>query len=185
MPYSSPAGKRKLFEYIYSRVPISSKILDVGAGSGIYHEMLSRNGYDNMDAIEAFPNYILDFYLRDKYNNVYQINALDFDYSKGDYDLVILGDILEHLSEEDARILLDKIFPYAKTIVVSVPYNSIQGTEYGNKLEIHLQPELTKEKFKELCPEFTCIADETIGEYHVGMWIWEKENEVQNANTKT
>ena len=175
MPYSSLAGKQKLFEYIVTTIPVESKIIDIGAGSGWYYDYLIEHNYLNMDAIEAFEPYIEKFKLRNKYDNVYLINALDFDYSKGKYDVVILGDILEHLSEEKARVLLDKIFPYVKIIIVSVPYNCVQGIEYGNILETHLQPDLTKEKFEKLYPEFRCIADDTVEGFHVGVWVWEKK----------
>lgn len=177
MPYSSPAGKQKLFEYIVANVSVDSKIIDIGAGSGRYCEILTEQNFMHIDAIEAFAPYIEQFKLRNKYNNVYSVNALDFDYSKGNYDLAILGDVLEHFSEEKARILLDKIFPYVKTIIVSVPYNCVQGIAYDNILEAHLQPDLTREKFEKLYPEFRCIDDDRDGEFHVEVWVWEKTNE--------
>jgi len=175
MPYSSPVGKQKLFEYIVDNIHIDSKILDVGAGSGGYCDVLTAHNFTNIDAIEVFEPYIEEFKLKNKYDNVYNINALDFDYSKGQYDVAILGDILEHLNEEKARTLLDKIFPHVKTIIVSVPYNCIQGMVHDNILETHLQPDLTKEKFEKLYPEFRCIEDADDGEYHIGIWVWEKK----------
>ena len=141
--------------------------------------MLNLLYYYNVEAIEIFQPYIEKYNLKSMYKEVYYVDAIDFDYSNKNYKLIILGDIIEHLSEEQARVLLNKLFLYTDNIIISVPYNSVQGEEYGNIHEIHLQPALNKERFEELYPEFICIWEEKKLQEHIAIWLWTKLKEVE------
>jgi 2-polyprenyl-3-methyl-5-hydroxy-6-metoxy-1,4-benzoquinol methylase len=76
-------------------------ILDIGAGSGTYADALKNAGYSKtIDAVEVWPQYIEKYYLKKKYRNVFHQDVrtrTDFD-----YDVVIFGDILEHMTKEEA-----------------------------------------------------------------------------------
>ena len=74
--------------------------LDVGPGYGTYHRMLG-DLIPTMDAVEAWEKYIRRHRLRARYRMVHHCDIRD--YTAGfDYDLIIFGDILEHLSRDDA-----------------------------------------------------------------------------------
>ena len=163
MPYSYSKFKKEVANHITRMVSRNSKILDVGAGSGVYCDLL-REDFDFIDALEIFPEYIKMFNLIGKYNNVIEGNILDFDFSG--YDYLILGDILEHLSAEDAVGLIKKIESKSKLCMVAVPYLYEQGTEFGNVYETHLQPDLTPQVMSERYPSLNLLyGDEQYGYY--------------------
>jgi hypothetical protein len=150
MPYSYGEYKIDVRNHIVDNFPSTTKILDIGAGSGTYGKLLKPH-YKLMDAIEIFPNYVEMFKLKDVYDNVYIDDILLFDYSN--YDYLIFGDILEHLRFQDAVELLNKIhYEHKKHFLVAVPYMFEQGEEYGNIYETHHQPDLTIGKMYQRYP---------------------------------
>jgi hypothetical protein len=141
MPFSTSYFKQQTKEYILDKYGRAVKILDIGAGAGSYYDMLSAEGYHNLDCVEAFEDYIINYKLRDKYKKVIlgDVTKLDIDFDQ--YDLIILGDILEHIQLEDAKILLSKM--KRSNVIIGVPFNSPQGVYFDNTYEIHLQDDLT------------------------------------------
>lgn len=139
MPYSYGYYKNEIREHFLKNIDIDSKILDVGPGSGTYCKLLSPEY--KMDALEIWEPYVEMFKLKDSYQNVIIGDVKNFDMSE--YDYIILGDIIEHLSVEDALEVLKSISD--KKYLVAVPYLFEQGEEFGNIHETHLQPDLTEE----------------------------------------
>ncbi len=152
MPYSTGYFKKETVKYIKSIYSTSINILDIGAGCGTYFDLLSKEGYTNLDCVEVFEDYVERFGLRNKYKNVIIGDITKLDISFEDYDLIILGDVLEHIAVEDAQSLLKKL--KYKNVIVAVPFLSPQGESEGNKHEIHLQEDLTLENFLERYDNF-------------------------------
>ena len=125
------------------------QILDVGCGSGGYFELLNGS-YNNIDGIEIYPNYIQMFNLDTKYRRLILGDVLQQDLSEWEY--FIMGDVIEHMTYEEALQLIQKIHNSGKFMMVAVPYLFNQDEEYGNIHEIHKQPDLTKEVFLERYP---------------------------------
>ncbi len=140
MPYSYSLFKTEIKQFLYQRYPKHTRILDVGPGCGTYSDLL-RNRFKNMDAVEIFPKNIERFGLYAKYNKIYHGDVCDFEHFHN-YTLVIMGDILEHLSVEQAQKLLKRI---NCDILVAVPYTLPQGPVGGNDHETHIQDDLTHE----------------------------------------
>ena len=155
MPYSYPDGKKEVRNFFKKRCPKGAKILDVGPGAGAYWDLLNDLGYF-MDCVEIFEPYIERFKLKEKYDNVYLDNVMNFDISN--YDVIILGDVLEHLSVEDAQTLLTKINNNNQKCLIAVPYLLEQGEFENNKHEIHLQADLTPEIMLERYPSLKLLA---------------------------
>jgi 2-polyprenyl-3-methyl-5-hydroxy-6-metoxy-1,4-benzoquinol methylase len=145
MPKSYEFGKDRISSYLKSKYPKDAKILDVGAGEGTYYNYLS-DYFENIDAVEIFKKNIDDYDLKNKYKNVYNENIVDFKYDK--YDIIIFGDIIEHLSIEDAQKVLNYASVRCKEIVVAVPYEYKQDEINGNIHERHIQDDLTIEKME-------------------------------------
>ncbi len=145
MPYSYDYFKIDVCKHIIKTLPQqSSKILDVGAGSGKYGRMLRFN-FNQIDAVEIYEKYIEEFDLKVVYDNIYVDNIVSFDITN--YDYIILGDVVEHLSIENAHNLLSKIHLSDKKCLVAIPYTMEQGEVNGNIYETHLQSDLTHEIF--------------------------------------
>lgn len=143
MPYSYDYFKIEVARHIIKKIPLSTKILDVGAGSGKYGGLL--NVHFNIDALEIYEPYIEQFNLKNIYQNVHIGDILNFNIDQ--YDYIIMGDILEHLKVKDAHDLLLKIHFGGKKCLVAIPYKMEQGEVNGNIYETHLQPDLTHEIF--------------------------------------
>jgi hypothetical protein len=150
---STKYGKVEITNFIKERFPISAEILDVGAGSGTYKYYLGKE-YINIDAVELWPEAITG--LKQNYRAVYQKDIREFQYTRR-YNLIIFGDILEHLTVEDAQMVLCEAKKWGEHILIGVPYLYKQEPLYGNEAERHLQEDLTHEIFTLRYPEYEFI----------------------------
>ena len=164
MPESYKFYKEEVKNFIVANVPLDSKILDVGPGKGTYSDLLRQFGYQ-MDCIEIWEPYVSKFNLQEKYDNVFIGDICDFDFSE--YDFLILGDVLEHLTEVQAVDLIDRIHFKFKTCLVAVPYLMKQGEYFGNKYETHHQPDLTPEVMSIRYPKLKMIYSNNEYGYYI------------------
>lgn len=127
------------------------KILDVGPGAGVYQALLGELlGYQNIDCVEIFKDNIEYYNLKKFYKNVYNDDIVNFNFEY--YDLIIMGDILEHIKPEVAIKLVENICKKCACLLVQIPYKYEQDEEYNNKWEKHEQGDLTHEIFLERYP---------------------------------
>lgn len=152
-----PSSRPELIPFVVNLVmqlqPRS--ILEIGTGFGKYGflfreyldiwgaaadpERLKRQNWQvRIDGIECFEPYISDIQ-RSIYDRLILGDALTEIDNLGRYDLIFLGDVIEHFPKEDGRLLLDKCHAHAgRLIVVTTPnYFNPQGAEYGNDHETH------------------------------------------------
>jgi hypothetical protein len=163
MPYSYTLYKEEVKHHFLNSLVSSIRILDVGPGCGTYSHLLKEH-FPNMDAIEIFESYVSQFDLHNKYNNIIIGDIREYDFR--DYEYIIMGDVLEHLSVSDAKKILNVIKENDILCLVAVPYNYEQGTYMDNVHETHLQPDLTHELFLERYPDFKLlIGDDKYGYY--------------------
>jgi len=121
--------------------PATTTILDVGAGQGKYGRLLSN--FTNVDACEVWKPYVEENNLRELYREVYVCEIETLCLAGRHYDVVIMGDVLEHLTVEDAQDTLTELQEDCDDIIVVVPYQYEQGPEHGNHYQRHLQADLT------------------------------------------
>lgn len=141
--------KEEITDYLKSKFDKEATILDIGAGEGTYWNYLS-DYFTNISAVEVFKPNIDNYKLEEKYKMVYNENIKDFRY--GYYDIIIFGDVIEHLSVEDAQQVLEYTHERCKEMIVAVPYLNPQGIEEDNIYEIHIQNDLTDELMKQRYP---------------------------------
>jgi len=125
-------------------------VLDVGVGFGtwgllfreysdIMHERYEKKDWQiRVDGVEVWEPYITDVH-RHLYSNIYLTDLRDFE-PEITYDLVNMGDVIEHFTKEEGLALLEKIKGYAQNIVVCVPvgfYNP-EHDPLGNPNEHHI-----------------------------------------------
>lgn len=154
MPNSYEFFKPEIKRWFLENIPLDRKILDVGCGSAVYSSLLRSAGY-RMDAVEIWEPYLEQFHLRDKYDNIFIGDVLNFDIRL--YDVIILGDVLEHIEPEKAIRLIQRIKILNKQCIVAVPYQMEQGEYNGNVYESHLQSDLTYEIMKERYPDLQLL----------------------------
>jgi hypothetical protein len=158
MPHSYHFGKPDAVEFIKKHTSLESKILDVGPGVGTYADLLKPFGY-HMDCLEIYDGYVQAYDLKSKYKNCIVGDIVTYDVSE--YDFVIIGDVLEHLSVEDAKSVLEK----CKGSLVAVPYNCPQsgvdfqhnGMRLVNPFEEHKQADLTPQIIFQRYPQLNLI----------------------------
>ncbi len=146
---------------IYSYIPIfvqflretrPMSLLDVGVGNGklgfIAREMLDvilcqrylrRDWTIRIDGIEIFADYIQE-HQQAIYDEIYIGDALDIIPRLNSYDMIILGDVLEHFEKERAWELFDRCIEHSQGhVILNIPLgdNWHQGEMYGNKHEAH------------------------------------------------
>ena len=145
------AGKDEVCEWIRQHVPKDATVLDVGPCDGKWRTLLPE--YPNMDACEIYaPN---ADQVRHMYRDMYVCDIANLVYAH--YDLIIFGDVIEHMPVERAQAVLKHAEGHCNTMIVSVPYLLPQGPIYGNPWEKHIQDDLTKKIFNERYPGFSVI----------------------------
>lgn len=146
-------GKDIVLDWIRKNFDTTASILDVGACDGKWRTLLPE--YPNMDAVEVFePNY---YECKAIYRDAFFANIADFEYEW--YDLIIFGDVIEHMDVETAQKVLKYAWPRCKNMIVAVPWQFVQGPCYGNSYEIHIQDDLTMELFNYRYPGFQLLCD--------------------------
>jgi len=144
MPFSTPIFKEETVDFVTAKFQPTDTVLDIGAGSGTYADRLGHH-FKRMDAVEVFAPYIEEYHLKSKYAKVFNEDATTFNFDY--YDLIILGDVLEHISEENGVALIERLYDKCRDMIICIPFNSTQGVHFDNEAEIHLQPTLTNESF--------------------------------------
>lgn len=161
-----------IIQWIRSHFTIFDRILDVGPGLGTYSDLLRPFNYTQMNCIEIYEPYIEEFKLKQKYKTVFCGNVVTFPIQPNQYDLVIMGDVLEHLNVEDAQKLLQDFTHKVRGVIISVPFLYEQSAVGGNIYETHLQPDLTKEIMQQRYPYLKLEGVENF----IGVYSWLKSN---------
>jgi hypothetical protein len=150
MPTSPYAHLYTLVTYLDVVRPVS--ILDVGLGNGKlgfiardYLDVMIGERYHKtqwqlqLDGIEVFGDYIQD-HQRAIYNDIMIGDAFDIIDGLGQYDMIIMGDVLEHFGKEKGLSFMDKCIAHThKAIALFLPLGDgwSQGAIYGNPHEAH------------------------------------------------
>jgi hypothetical protein len=163
-------------DYVRTHHDESARVLDVGAGQGKYRILL--HDMPNFDACEVWEPTVRSEQLWDLYRDVFVHDVVDLvtSASWGDvlrYDLVIMGDVLEHLDRDGARLVLDRIAATEADVIVIVPYSYPQGEEDGNVYQRHIQDDLTPELMAAEYPNLRLLALETRDwKPFKGLYVW-------------
>ncbi|GAG21996.1 unnamed protein product [marine sediment metagenome] len=163
MPSSRPDTIIPVLDFVRATQP--KRILDIGMGDGFYGTLFRREldgnvligkGFHKPEAWQVYIEGIEIFedYITDAHRYVYDIiqigNILnDFDklmeeYEKFNFDLIFMGDVIEHMKLDQGKDLLKKLHSYLNPgchILVITPNYKIQWhdeTIAGNKHEAHL-----------------------------------------------
>lgn len=139
----------------------SATILDVGAGWGKYAKLLPE--FSNIDGVEIWKPYIDEGGLDKLYRKVFNVDILDLD--DANYDIIILGDVLEHIERNAAVSLMKRLKDSCLQLYLVVPYEYHQDEVNGNKYEIHLQEDLTDQMIKDLYQLRLFARDDMKGVY--------------------
>lgn len=158
-------GKTEIVEWVKKTFPKGSTCLDVGACDGKWWYLLGD--YLKMDCVEIFKPNVYVHELMMKYERTFIKDIADFHYGYGRYDLIIFGDVLEHMTVEKAQNVLEYAKPRCKDMIIAIPYLYTQPPIYGNPWEEHIQNDLTDEIFNQRYKGFTPLwKNSEYGYYH-------------------
>lgn len=143
MPHSSKIGKQETIEWVRDLENID-RILDIGAGSGTYRKLFSKNNLltkSNWTAIEAWKPNIELYKLKSMYSTVIQEDVRSIDWKRFDrFDLTIMGDVLEHMTKEESVSVVDNVMNISRYGIISIPVKHWpQEAIGGNPFEIHVK----------------------------------------------
>lgn len=136
---------------------VQTHVLDIGAGTGTYSKLAKREG-EVWTALEVFYPYVNMFGLHDLYESVIIGDARYINYSilprnyllstnskkgyEGGYgwDLIIAADMLEHMTREDAKNLIQKLTNHCRRLLICFPveHQEQHAGEEGNDFETHV-----------------------------------------------
>jgi len=133
----------RIIDYIQPKT-----VLDVGCGYGrwgylvreimdIVHTRYAKETWQTIiDAVEIYAPYITPAH-NYIYTKIYTEDIRTFNPNMV-YDLIILGDIIEHLDKPEAQTVIDKLRPLCKNLIITTPNGYIpQGEVLNNPHEIH------------------------------------------------
>ena len=141
-------GKSESVKWIKEHFKKNATCLDVGPCDGKWSDLL--RDYLIMDGVEIYAPNIDKHNLSAKYRNIFRADVRGFQYEY--YDLIIFGDVLEHMSIEDAQKVIEYAAPRCENFLIAVPYKWVNRSHYGNPWEIHIQDDLTPENVLERYP---------------------------------
>lgn len=159
-------GKEMIKHIIKRDLPKWATCLDVGACDGTYWDLL--HDHLVMDAVEVWEPNIKNYNLKGKYRMVLNEDIRELKYIH--YDLIIFGDVIEHMKTEEAQRVLEYAKEHSDEIMVAVPYRYKQDAIYGNPYEKHIQDDLTEEIFLDRYKDFRVA----VPYFNYGYFIWRK-----------
>jgi len=158
MGESAPENKAWASTVINKLQPKS--VLDIGPGQGIYGKIVRKYSpaTEKLVGVEIWGPYVEQYKIREFYDEVWICDARIYPDFK--YDLVILGDVLEHMTKEEAIALWKKVSKQAKYAIISIPIvHYHQGPNNNNPYEVHVKEDWTSEEVMESFPGIVAHED--------------------------
>lgn len=132
-----------------------SSVLDIGKGFGKYGFLIHEYvGIDNkkkidhtltlsqlssikIEAVEVDEDLMLP-HLKDLYNNIYFGDVRKIYATLPKYDLVLMIDIIEHISKDDAKAILKHFLSNGSKMIIATPRKFFQQELYESEYENHI-----------------------------------------------
>ena len=177
MPTSTFVHIPALVHFLRQIMPAS--ILDVGLGNGklgfIARDLLDvmlgeryrkEQWQVRIDGVEVYEDYIQD-HQRAIYSDIHIGDAFEVIDTLGSYDVIILGDVLEHFDKNKALQFLAKCFDHSQEhLILCIPLGEgwTQPEIYGNSYEEHL-PFWKADDFKPMATDWSSSYFPGLGDY--------------------
>lgn len=144
MPASDPSHRPWVLNQLLSEIDDGTlgeirTVVDVGPGCGSWRIFLGPwMPQSRWTAVEIFEPYVDRFLLAHHYHDVIVGDVRDLDPFPA-CDLVIFGDVLEHMPAADALTVWDRARAVCRRLVLGIPVRDYpQGEWEGNAHEAHL-----------------------------------------------
>ena len=145
MAFSSSEGKGLFKDWLFHFMAAGhvKTVFDVGAGAGTYSKITHETADEvkqwqptikedlKVDCSEVFKPYVSKYNLGIIYNNIYQDDIENILDSIGNYDLIIMGDVLEHMEKDKAIRVFNALKKKCKFLWISIPVQSFRPWTNG------------------------------------------------------
>ena len=145
MAFSSSEGKRLFYDWAFHFMAAGhiKSAFDVGAGAGAYAKLLHEIAGEveqwqpsiitdlKIDCSEVFNPYISKYNLGIIYNNIYADDIENILDSIENYDLIIMGDVLEHMEKDKAIRVFNALKKKCKFLWLSIPVQPFKSWSNG------------------------------------------------------
>lgn len=145
MSFSLKSGKAETLAWFQHNESNITTVVDIGPGSGTYINLIKEEAKCCVNAtwigVEIWKPYIEKFQLESRYNKILNQDIRTVNWSNLSPDVVIAGDVLEHMTKDDAVALVNQILTVAKTLIISIPIRYMPQDEhaYENPHEAHIK----------------------------------------------
>lgn len=137
MPKSSKQGKDIVLKWYEQLKP--QTVVDVGPGIGTYAKLMRPAHRAHWLGIEIWRPYVEQYSLLDLYDEILVDDAKNVNSSIYGVDLVIAGDVIEHMDKTEGKKLVARIKKRTNNFFVSIPIRHYpQGPWQGNPYEAHV-----------------------------------------------
>ncbi|MEZ4979821.1 MAG: class I SAM-dependent methyltransferase [Chitinophagales bacterium] len=138
MPYSVNVFDGAIREIVIAANP--KIVLDIGCGAGKYGKLIKSLMRDIFCiGVEIDKAYIKEFDLESVYDRLICTNIATLMGNVDDhFDIVIFGNVLEHLPKSLGIDLLNFFVYRAKLIIINYPFGELQDSYKGHKHEAHI-----------------------------------------------
>ena len=151
-----------------------TRILDIGAGHGTYYDLFVSECSLFCDAywvgVEAWKPNIDEYKLSERYSLVLNEDARVLNWSNlKEFDITFMGDVLEHMTKEEAIVLVDNVMKSSRIGTISIPVKHWpQGAAGGNPFEVHVKDDWSH---AEVMETFGSYIVEGINHGKIGTYI--------------
>jgi len=155
MSYSLKSGKEQTLAWFVKNQEQIKTVVDIGPGSGTYIKLIKEDAgccaHARWVGIEIWAPYIEQFQLQNRYDEIINADVRSIDWLQLNPTVVIAGDVLEHMTKQDAVVLVDRILSVAQTLIVSIPIRHMPQDEhaYENPHEAHVKDDWSHEEVME------------------------------------
>lgn len=159
MPASAKEGKTEILSWVNNINHDFKKVLDLGVGKGTYSRLFRKRPSKLSNArwigVEAWEPYIEQFDLRSQYHEIINKDIRLLDYpALAPVDIVIAGDVLEHVTKQEAINIVDKVLQISPYMIISIPIiHYPQGPWQGNQYEIHVKDDWSHQEMMSTFPQ--------------------------------
>lgn len=151
MGKSLSTGKDQILQWFVENEQNISSIVDIGTGQGTYIDLIKGNSIclsSKWIGVEAWEPYITKFNLKEKYDEIINQDVRKLNWQNlGKFSVAIAGDVLEHMSKDEAVRLVDTVLEYCDTMIISIPIIHMpQDAVNGNPFEVHVKDDWTHDE---------------------------------------
>lgn len=175
MPFSSECGKaytKKLLQKIIKYFPKMEgyNVLDVGVGSGTYSNLYRSLIPGMWTGVEIWEPYIEKYNLKDKYDILIRNDIRQMSFEK--YDIAFLGDVVEHMTKDEAISTIFNLLEHVTFIFISIPIIPYPQGEYdSNPYEAHVKDDWSHEEVLDTFMQYIVVSDV---EKEIGVYVLTK-----------